>query len=353
MTHTLAAKLKNEARKEGFALAGITAPKKPPHFKEYLNWLKAGRHAEMRYLSDERAKTRRADPHTLLPEVQSILVLAAAYPPAPPETSPPRKNFGKIAAYAAEKDYHLSIKEKLLRLVSFLEKEIGHAIPNRCYTDTGAILEKDFAQQAGLGWIGKNSCLIIPKLGSYFLLAEILLGIPLPSDEPFPVDHCGNCTRCIEACPTAAILPNRTIDANRCISYLTIENKKEIPKKLRPKLGNRIFGCDTCLEVCPWNRTAKNTVSTPRPDKTKIDLHPNLIEELSLSPTEFNRKFKENPVKRAKRRGYLRNVAVALGNNGDKKAIPALQKASQDQEALVRDHAQWALNRIKSKGDSC
>jgi epoxyqueuosine reductase len=355
VTKTLAAKIKTQARKEGFVLVGITTPDAPPHLQEYLDWIAAGRHAAMGYLADERARARRADPHLLLPEVKSILVLAAPYPPAPQKkNSSTNTPHGKIAAYALREDYHLSLKEKLQGLVRFIEEEIGHPVPNRWYTDTGAILEKDLAQRAGLGWIGKNSCLINPKLGSYFLLAEILLGIPLPPDSPYPTDHCGTCTRCLDACPTAAILPNRSIDANRCISYLTIENKGEIPAKLRPKIKNLIFGCDICLEVCPWNRSANKNPSLPAAKTEKeIDPYPALIREMSLSPQEFNRKFKNNPVKRAKRRGYLRNVAVALGNIGDSAAVSALETALEDNEPLVREHAQWALTRIKSKGESC
>ena len=349
MSKPLVEKIKDEAKKEGFILAGITSPKAPPHISTYLDWVDAGRHASMGYLADDRARNRRANPRLILPEAESILVLAAPYPdPRLAETSEKDSLHGQISAYAWDDDYHLTLKEKLQNIVAFIENEVGHPIPNRWYTDTGPILEKDLAQRAGLGWIGKNTCLIHPKIGSYFFLAEILLGIPLPIDESFAAVHCGTCTRCIDACPTQAILPNRTIDANLCISYLTIENKGEIPKELRPKLGNLIFGCDICQEVCPWNK--KIALNTKNEGEIKIDSRPDLITELSLTPQEFNKKFKNNPVKRAKRRGYLRNVAVALGNAGDPDSIPALEKALDDIEPLVRDHAKWALNEIKSKG---
>ena len=349
MSKPLVEKIKDEAKKEGFILAGITSPKAPPHISTYLDWVDAGRHASMRYLADDRARNRRANPRLILPEAESVLVLAAPYPdPRLVEASEKDSLHGQISAYAWDDDYHLTLKEKLQNIVAFIENEVGHPIPNRWYTDTGPILEKDLAQRAGLGWIGKNTCLIHPKIGSYFFLAEILLGIPLPIDESFAAVHCGTCTRCIDACPTQAILPNRTIDANLCISYLTIENKGEIPKELRPKLGNLIFGCDICQEVCPWNK--KIALNTKNEGEIKIDSRPDLITELSLTPQEFNKKFKNNPVKRAKRRGYLRNVAVALGNAGDPDSIPALEKALDDIEPLVRDHAKWALNEIKSKG---
>ena len=347
MNEELALKIKNEARKQGFILAGITTPEKPPHISTYENWLDAGRHASMHYLAREDARARRADPKLILPEVQSILLLAYPYYPHPnplPKgegTSPPT---GKIAAYALTDDYHIFLKEKLEAIVNFIENEIGHPVPNRWYTDTGPVLERDLAQRAGLGWIGKNTCLINPKAGSYFFLAEILLGIELPADEPFASDHCGASTRCIDACPTQGILPNRTLDANLCISYLTIENKGKIPEKLRSQIGEWIFGCDICQQVCPWNRkTGKQE------EQSTIDPTPNLINELSLTPQEFNKKFKNNPVKRAKQRGYLRNVTVALGNAGDESAIPALENALEDTEPLVREHAQWALEKIKDK----
>ena len=352
MSKQLAAKIKAEATKQGFVLTGITTPTPPPHLSNYLNWIAEGRHASMGYLADERARTRRANPKLILPEAESILLLAAPYPDPKLESAisavDVERGKGRISAYAWSDDYHITLKEKLIHLVEFIEKEVGHKVPNRWYTDTGPILEKDLAQRAGLGWIGKNTCLINPKIGSYFFLAEIFLGIKLPPDEPFSSDHCGTCTRCLDACPTQAILPNRTIDANLCISYLTIENKGEIPEELRPKLGNLIFGCDICQEICPWNKKSK-----PDRFEGKIDPHPNLIKELALTPQEFNKKFKNNPVKRAKRRGYLRNVAVALGNAGSPEAIPVLEKAKDDIEPLVRAHAEWALRAIKLKGEKC
>ena len=341
----LTQKIKNEARKEGFILAGITSLAPPPHHSTYLEWVDAGRHASMGYLADERARTRRATPGLILPEAKSLLILAFPYPD--PKLAPVKSTSGaagRISAYAWEDDYHLRLKEKLQNIVSFIEKEVGHKIANRWYTDTGPILEKDLAQRAGLGWIGKNTCLINPQNGSYFFLAEIFLGIELPPDKPFTSDHCGTCTRCIDACPTQAILPNRTLDAKRCISYLTIENKGEIPEELRPKIADMVFGCDICQTVCPWNK--KNDTKLGE-NEIRIDPHPNLVEELSLTPQEFNKKFKNNPVKRAKRRGYLRNVAVALGNTNDSAAISALEKALNDSELLIREHARWAL---KKKG---
>jgi len=341
--------IKNKARRLGFTLAGVTTPEPPPHLSTFERWLEAGRQGDMGYLANERSRTHRADPCQILPECQSILVLAAPYAdPRSAEASEEHVSgpVGRVAAYAWGDDYHDVFIPKLDEMVAFIEGQVGHPVPNRYYTDTGPILERDMAQRAGLGWIGKNTCLINPKQGSYFLLAEILLGIELEPDPPFTTDHCGTCTRCIEACPTACILPDRTIDARRCISYLTIELKDDIPEELRPLLGDWVFGCDVCQMVCPWNRFATNTVGdtfSPMPDVPR----PNLIRELELTPEAFNRKFKGSPVKRAKRRGYLRNVALAVGNSGDEKTIPALENAGRDKEPLVREHADWALKKVR------
>jgi epoxyqueuosine reductase len=236
----------------------------------------------------------------------------------------------------------------LQALVQFIEEQVGHPVPNRYYTDTGPILERDLAQRAGLGWIGKNTCLISPKHGSYFLLAEILLGIELEADAPILTDHCGTCTRCIQACPTQCILPNRTIDARICISYLTIELKEDIPEEMRPLLKDWAFGCDVCQMVCPWNRFADESSDPAFSPQYGIPL-PVLTEELQLTTRAFNRKFKQSPVKRTKRRGYLRNVAVALGNTGDESSIPVLEQALEDSEPMIRKHARWAIDQIQMR----
>jgi epoxyqueuosine reductase len=219
-------------------------------------------------------------------------------------------------------------------------------VKNRCYTDTGPILERDLAQRAGIGWIGKNTCLIHPGHGSYFLLSEIFLDLELEPDSPFVTDHCGTCTRCIEACPTDCILEDRTIDATRCISYLTIELKEDVPVELREKVDSWVFGCDVCQMVCPWNRFAGEGDPAFERERPAASL----TEDLTLTPQAFNRRFKASPVKRAKRRGYLRNVAVALGNTGDMYALPVLQNALNDEERLVREHAKWAIEKIISRG---
>lgn len=350
---TLAYAVKAEARRLGFELAGITTPEPPPHQEVFERWLAAGRHGEMGYLATEKARQRRGDPRMILPECRSILVLGVRYP-APrdrQEETDSQGPAGRVAAYAWGDDYHSVLPERLQALVAFLEALVGHTVQNRWYTDTGPVLERDLAQRAGLGWIGKNTCLIHPQKGSYFLLAEILLDIDLEPDTPFQADHCGTCTRCLEACPTACILPDRTLDARRCLSYLTIELKGPIPPELRPSLGEWVFGCDICQQVCPWNRRFSAPLGDPAFAPRPAIAAPDLSQELSQAPSDFNQKFMTSPVKRAKRRGYLRNVSVALGNaftgTPDAVAVDALaQRLESDPEALVRGHAAWALGRI-------
>jgi epoxyqueuosine reductase len=338
---TLKETIKEKARQLGFVLAGVTTPDPPPHFSIFEDWLAQGRHGTMEYLATERSRLRRGDPREILPECKSILVLGTPYGPSLLEKGS-LDGKGQVASYAWGADYHDVLPARMKELVQFIESQIGYTIRNRWYTDTGPILERDLAQRAGIGWIGKNTCLIHPQHGSYFLLSEILLDLDLEPDAPFVTDHCGTCTRCIDACPTDCILPDRTIDARRCISYLTIELKEEIPVELRDKVGNWVFGCDICQTVCPWNRFAGEG------DSAFGQYNPahSLEEEISTSPQEFNQRFKGSPVKRTKRRGYLRNVTVALGNTGDSHALPVLQNALKDEEPLVREHARWAIEKI-------
>jgi epoxyqueuosine reductase len=300
----------------------------------------------MAYLASERARQRRADPRLILPECRSILLLGVRYD-APPRQQQVQPGRGRVAAYAWGDDYHNVLPERLQALVGFIEDRVGHPVPNRCYTDTGPLLERELAQRAGLGWIGKNTCLIHPRQGSYFLLAEILLALELEADPPFQTDHCGSCTRCLDACPTGCILPDRTLDAARCISYLTIELKGAIPIELRSQVGEWVFGCDVCQQVCPWNLRFAAPHGDPAFAPCPGVEQPDLAQEITLSPDAYNRKFKGSPVKRAKRRGYLRNVALALGNAGDLQAVEPLSAVlANEAEPLVRGHAAWALGQI-------
>jgi len=336
--------IKDKARQLGFILAGVTTPAPPPHYATFENWLAQNQHGTMDYLADERSRTRRANPLEILPECKSILVLATPYDPP----LPTGEGLGvRVAAYAHGADYHDILPARMKELVQFIEEQVGGPVKNRYYTDTGPILERDLAQRAGIGWIGKNTCLINPKQGSYFYLSEILLDLALEPDAPFVTDHCGTCTRCIQACPTECILPNRTIDARSCISYLTIELKEDIPLELRDKLGDWAFGCDICQQVCPWNRFAAEGDSAfyvNRPPHSPT-------EELTLTPQAFNQRFKRTPIQRAKRRGYLRNIAVVLGNLGDMHALPVLRQTALNdaEEPMIREHATWAIEQIKTR----
>ncbi|OGO27177.1 MAG: tRNA epoxyqueuosine(34) reductase QueG [Chloroflexi bacterium RBG_16_54_11] len=338
--------IKEHAHSLGFSLVGVTTPDPTPHVDVFEGWLSQGRHGEMGYLATPRSRTCRAHSELLLPGCRSVIALGVRYPSPQPEPAGEMGLRGRVAAYAWGEDYHLVFPERLKQLVLFIEAQVGHAVPHRWYTDSGPLLERELAQRAGLGWIGKNTCLIDPRRGSYFLLAEVLLGIELEPDTPFIADRCGSCTRCIAACPTQCILPDRTLDAGRCISYLTIELKGAIPPELRPRMGNWVFGCDACQEACPWNRFAVPEGEAAFAHRL-VDPYPDLLEEMSLQPLDFNRKYRHSPFRRAKRRGYLRNVAVALGNSQDMRAVPALAEALlSDPEPLVRGHAAWALGQI-------
>jgi len=340
LTAALKQSIKEKARQLGFSLAGVTSSEPPTHYTAFESWLNADMHGTMNYLAEERSRIRRADPKQILPECKSILVLGIPY-----SFHREEKEHFQITSYALGEDYHEIIPPRLKLIVEFIEEQLGHPIPNRYYTDTGSILERDIAQRAGLGWIGKNTLLINPKAGSTFFLAEILLGIELEPDPTITTDHCGTCTRCITACPTQCILPNRTLDARRCISYLTIELKDDIPVELRPQMQNWIFGCDVCQQVCPWNRFSSAADSAFEP---KIPL-PVLTDDLLLTSVEFNQRFKKSPIKRAKRRGYLRNLAVAIGNSGNKTDIPILEQATQSDEPMIVKHAKWAVEKLKSE----
>ena len=338
--------IKEYAHSLGFELVGVTISDPLPHAGVYKNWLAQGRHGEMAYLESPRSRHIRADPGLVFPGCRSVIVLGMAYPAPAAVSSTDDLLRGKIAAYALGKDYHLVLPDRLRALVAYIESQVGEAVPNRWYTDTGPLLERELAQRAGLGWIGKNTCLINPHRGSFFLLAEILLGIELEPDVPFTYDRCGACTRCIRACPTACILPDRTLDARRCISYLTIELKGSIPLELRPLMDNWVFGCDICQQVCPWNRFATRE-SEPAFMPHIANPYPDLPGEMALGQEEFSLKYRRSPLKRTKRRGYLRNTAVALGNSRHLDAIQTLMQALlYEPEALVRGHAAWALGKI-------
>jgi epoxyqueuosine reductase len=341
----LKARLMAEALRLGFDLVGVTTPDPPPHFEVYEQWLQAGHHGAMEYMASERARERRKDPRRIMPRCRSILVLASSYHSSSDAMGGVAD--ARVAAYARGADYHDVFLQRLARLMDFLQAEAGQSIEHRIYTDTGPLLEKELAQRAGLGWIGKNTCLIHPRMGSYILLAEVLLDYDLPPDDPFVHDRCGSCRRCLDACPTGCILPNRTLDANRCISYLTIEWKEAIPRSLRAALGEWVFGCDICQQVCPWNQRFTRPKQDPafqsRPFLDSLDL--NAL--LELDADGFQTALRGSPIRRTKRRGLVRNAAVVAGNTGSRQFVPVLVRIlGSDGEAIARSHAAWALGCI-------
>jgi epoxyqueuosine reductase len=337
--------VKDHARSLGFDLVGIVPAGLAAHGDFFAQWLADGYAGEMAYLRDSEAKRR--DPHVAFPSARSVVVVGMNYftvdVPAELAHDPTR---GLISRYAWGDDYHDLMLARLRDLLIFIETQVGHAVEARLYVDTGPVLERDLAQRAGLGFFGRHTCLIHVGLGSWFFLGEVLLDLKLDADAPDSRGTCGRCTRCLDACPTHALVKPFVLDARRCISYLTIELKGSIPRELRPLLGAHIFGCDVCQEVCPWNhRCAVLTherAFLPRPEL----LAPRLAPLLAMSEAEFAGQFRGSPVRRAKRRGLLRNAAVALGNSGDTEAVPALIEALSDSEPLVRGHAAWALGRL-------
>jgi len=345
--NNLTNQINTKANQLGFLLVGVTTPDPPAHLDFFRNWLEKGNHASMDWIAADRSVNRRSDPLKILPECKSILVLGSPYPA-------PRGNLkgGNIAAYALNKDYHDVLEERLKELVNAIVQWVGSPIANRWYVDTGPILEKELAMRAGLGWIGKNTTLINQDFGSYFFLAEILLDLELETSPPQTETYCGTCTRCLDTCPTGALIEPYTLDARRCISYLTIEHRGEIPPQIRSLMGDWVFGCDICQLVCPWNKPgaeAPNILEDLQPRDELIDI--NLIEELSLNQEDFSKRFKGSPVKRTKRKGYLRNVSVVLGNLKDKNALQGLRSALEDEEPLIREAAAWAIREI-DKGEN-
>ena len=294
----------------------------------------------------ERGKAKRVDPQLVLPGARSVIVLAMNYWQGPRTAGQTRSDTGRIARYAWGDDYHDMIGEKLGALDRFLQVRGGQ---QRYYVDTGPVLERDFAAEAGAGWQGKSTMLLHPELGTWYFLAELLTTLDLPPDEP--VRHrCGTCTRCLDACPTGAIRHDRPfhLDARLCISYLTIEHKGSIPLELRPLLGDRIYGCDDCLDACPWNRFAQESREAAfqaRPATAGVPMR----DFLAMTDEDFRTAFKGSPIKRTKRRGLLRNVCVALGNVGTVADLPALESAAAHEEELIAEHARWAIERIHER----
>jgi epoxyqueuosine reductase len=363
----LGGRLKAEALRLGFDMAGIAEVRESDHAAFYEAWLRAGYHGSMSYLARADAVERRLRPTGFR---SAVVVTLNYYTPddADPSDDP---SVGIIARYARGRDYHKVIKGKLHNLLAWLERELDRELPlARAYVDTGPVLERELARRAGLGWFGRNTMLLHPRRGSYFFLGCLLLDIELEPDAPFVEDHCGTCNACVDACPTGALLGRDAngapvIDATRCISYLTIENRGPIPRELRPLMGNRVFGCDICQEVCPFSikfsaPSSEPAFATRGPAEAPVGVEglssdrwhpgtasPSLVDLMSMDESGWEAFSRGSALRRAGRPAFLRNVAVALGNWGSPEAVPVLSSALSDPDPLVRGHSVWALGGIR------
>ena len=333
----LAAAVKERAGELGFDRAAVGPAARPPHAAAFEAWLEAGYAGSMRYL--DRGRADRLDPGRLLPGVRSVIAVALSYKPSEDEPS-----WRGVASYARGRDYHDVMRERLALLAGFLHETAGPAVETRVAVDTSAVLERDLAARAGLGWTGKNTNVLAPELGSLFFIGIVLTTAELAFDVPLP-DRCGTCTACLDACPTRAFVAPYVLDARRCISYLTIEHRGDVDERLRADIGDWLFGCDVCQDVCPWNAKARPTREAAFRPGASLE---SLTEILALSPEAFRIRFRGTAVLRTKRAGLLRNAALVLGNLGEKAAVPALRRALEDPEATVREAAAWALERLGS-----
>jgi len=342
---TLEESIRAQAFGLGFDLVGITtlgSMETAPHFDR---WLDRGYAGEMHYLPKWAHKRR--DSRLPYEGVRSAIVVAMSYGGAEPS--------GPVARYARGDDYHDVLDAKLRELHAWMRAVLGRDVRGRAYVDTGPLLERDLARRAGLGWFGKNTNLINPTLGSFFFLGALLVDLGLAPDEPFASDHCGTCTRCIDACPTDAIVEPRVLDATKCISYLTIEAKGEIPSVLRESIGELLYGCDICQDVCPWNEKFSRALPegspfAPREALAAKDARTLARELLAMTQQEFSRAFSNSPMKRAKLRGLKRNAAVVLGNVGAMEDVGLLEHVrAEEPDEMIREHATWALARVAAR----
>ena len=345
--------LKSRARALGFELVGIANADPADDFDRLREWLAHGYAGDMAYLNQQ-AEARR-HPGSILPRVRSVVMVGLNYH-APSrgmnEVDPAGQTAGgpRIASYALGADYHDVLRAKLKDLFDWVQQE-RPGTNGRGVVDTAPLLERDFARRAGLGWIGKNTMLIDKRLGSFFFLGALLLDIDLRPDAAFTADHCGACTRCLDACPTDAFVGPHQLDARRCISYLTIELRGPVPSELREQMGGWLFGCDVCQDVCPWNRKAPPGIEPalqPRPDVATLEI----LDVLQLTDAEFRSRFRGTALSRTKRRGLVRNAAIIAGNIGERRAIPALEALLRDDEPVIVEAAQWALERLAEGGES-
>ncbi len=339
MTAELKSRLVAEAERLGFADCRIARAQPAAHREVFEQWVADGKYGDMQWLA--RNLERRTDPRLVVPGAQSVIVLAMNYF----QGEAPHANAYRIARYAWNDDYHDLIEARLWELDAFLKAQGG---TQRHYVDTGPVLERDFANESGLGWNGKSTMQIHRELGTWFFLATIITTLPLEPDGP-PKDLCGKCTRCMDACPTGAITAPHRMDARKCVSYLTIEHKGSIPLEYRKQIGDRLYGCDDCLTACPWNKFAQLSQEATFQARESVFTR-KLRDFLALNDEQFRELFRKSPIKRIKRPAFLRNVCVALGNVGTREDLPALELAAQDEHPLIAEHARWAVEQILQRG---
>jgi epoxyqueuosine reductase len=346
------AMVKRAAEEAGFDLSGVAPAADPPELDHFPAWIAAGHAGEMKYLEarNDNGDLKRASLAAVAPWARSVVVCAINYNTEHPySTEVHDSDRGWISRYAwSREDYHDSVLRRLKQVEAALRREVPvelqASLVTRSYVDTGPVVERVFAKYSGVGWVGKNTCLINQKKGSWLFLGVILTSLELEPDLPAP-DRCGSCTRCIDACPTDAILAPYQLDSNRCISYLTIEKRGSIPEDLRAGMGRHVFGCDICQDVCPWNRKAP---ASPAPE---FQARPGLVNPAlawlaEMTPEEFRETFRGSPIRRTKRAGLRRNAAIAMGNSGDPQFLPLLERMSNDEDESVAESARWAKGRL-------
>jgi epoxyqueuosine reductase len=349
--------VKRLAAEVGFELAGIAGVDPTPEHRFFPQWIAAGRGGEMKYLEsrNDAGELKRASVANVAPWARSIVVCGVNYNTDQPySTHAGTATEGWISRYAwSQRGYHDVVLEKLRSLEAALIATCGeHGMPaprTWCYVDTGPVVERILAKHAGIGWIGKNTCVINERIGSWLFLGVMLTSLELTPDLP-PADRCGSCARCIEACPTHAFPAPYQLDATKCIAYLTIELRDTIPQELRAGIGRQVFGCDICQDVCPWNRRAPASASPELQARERL-VNPELEWLARLNVEEFREMFRGSSVKRARFDGLRRNVASAMGNSGDERFLPLLEELSRDADAIVAEHARWALRRLDSAAE--